>query len=266
MPRAVHLAILRNAALLVPASTRAEWLAEWQAELWYVEHDATAFCMGSFRDALWLRIKSIEARSILNLDSPLRCLLFLVGLAALTFWLAIASGNPSWSLAGAEDFAQSLVGMFAIFLPFLLIPNRPALGSYPKNEYAPSLPIRLRRWLFFVVKISLASSVSLAAMTLLTAFPPISFLFYVGMAFGCRWILDDQRQRCPVCLHLLSNPVAIGNAARAIFQPYGTELVCTRGHGLLYVPGAPTTWSAAQRWRYLDSSWGSLLSKTAEKT
>lgn len=256
MPRAVHLAILRNAALLVPASTRAEWLAEWRAELWYVEHDATAFCMGSFRDALWLRIKSFDAGSFL--DSPMVCLLFLASLAALTLWPAIASRNLSWSLAGAEEFAQSLVGMFALSLPFLLIPNRPTLGSYPKNNCAPSLTVRLRRWLFLLVKISLASSISLGAMTLLTMFPPVSFLFCVGLGLGCRWILDDQRQRCPVCLHLLSNPVAIGNAARAIFQPYGTELVCTRGHGLLYVPGAPTTWSAAQRWRYLDHSSGNL--------
>lgn len=61
MPRALHTAILRNAALLVPASARAEWLAEWSAELWYVDRDATAFCLGSFRDALSLRLR-VSAR------------------------------------------------------------------------------------------------------------------------------------------------------------------------------------------------------------
>src|ERR1700761_9759417 len=63
------LLILRSAAWLVPAQERAEWLAEWQAELWHVWHardsksrgrfqgssEVTDFCLGAFRDACWLR-------------------------------------------------------------------------------------------------------------------------------------------------------------------------------------------------------------------
>ena len=82
MPRALHIAILRNAALLVPAPERGEWLAEWKAELYYVGHDATAFCLGSFRDALWLRRKSFSVRRMFSLDSPLSCVLLLAALGS----------------------------------------------------------------------------------------------------------------------------------------------------------------------------------------
>ena len=65
----VSLAILRTAAWLVPVHQREEWFSEWSAELWHVWHtrnensvgtmsgrnDATAFCLGAFQDALWLR-------------------------------------------------------------------------------------------------------------------------------------------------------------------------------------------------------------------
>jgi hypothetical protein len=64
----VGLALLRCAALFVPTSRRGEWLAEWRSELWYVEQSYEAasgggrlarftpvsFCLGAFRDALWL--------------------------------------------------------------------------------------------------------------------------------------------------------------------------------------------------------------------
>ena len=63
MLRTLHVAILRNAALFVPAAERAEWFAEWRAELCYVDHGATSFCLGSFRDALWLRRNSLSART-----------------------------------------------------------------------------------------------------------------------------------------------------------------------------------------------------------
>jgi hypothetical protein len=72
---------------------------------------------------------------------------------------------------------------------------------------------------------------------------------------GCTslfWALADQRQRCPVCLRLLSNPTRIGNSAQLVLGSYGAELMCNRGHGSLYVPTVPTSWCSSQRWQYLD--------------
>ena len=70
--RNVHLGLVWGASLLVPASKRSEWLEEWRAELWYVLREcssktsvhpravkeATLFCMGAYRDAIWLRRRS----------------------------------------------------------------------------------------------------------------------------------------------------------------------------------------------------------------
>ncbi len=64
-----YLLLLRLAAWLAPGEARAEWLAEWKAELWHVGRShgtgmagafrggrrVTAFCLGAFPDALWLR-------------------------------------------------------------------------------------------------------------------------------------------------------------------------------------------------------------------
>ena len=72
----LHLAILRIVSLIVPRPERAEWLAEWRSELWYVRaarhREATAFCLGAFPDALWLRRnnRTAGARSI---PSQSRC-------------------------------------------------------------------------------------------------------------------------------------------------------------------------------------------------
>lgn len=255
MPRTLHTTILRNAALLVPASARAEWLAEWGAELWYVERDATAFCLGSFRDAFWLRVGSFSARSAVSLDSPLRCVLFMAGLAGLSLRLSIASGSlsfPSWSPAGAGEVAQGLLWIYALSLPFLLILNPFTLGRYPINRYAPSFLTRLRRWLFLAAKLSLvALSVAFATFALTDAFPPASFALYFGLIFGFRWALADQKRRCPVCLHFLSNPVEVGSTAHMLLQAHGTEVSCARGHGSLYVPRTATSWCGTQQWRYV---------------
>jgi hypothetical protein len=92
----MHLAILRGAALLVPFQQRAEWLSEWRSELWYVRQSrgtrgVTAFCLGAFKDALWLRRNAPrpEARKLFRLDSPVKCVLFLALLAAVSLFLAI---------------------------------------------------------------------------------------------------------------------------------------------------------------------------------
>jgi hypothetical protein len=80
-----------------------------------------------------------------------------------------------------------------------------------------------------------------------------------GSMFAVRWINADQRKRCPVCLRLLANPVRIGESSRILLEWHGTELMCLRGHGLLYVPEWPAIWSGRQRWMHLGPSWGGLF-------
>jgi len=259
----VHLAILRGAALLVPVSERAEWFAEWSAELWYVNQNPTVFCLGSFRDAFWLnrnRAKSVQ--HTLRLESPFRCVVVLSIVAALGY---LSSGIPSgfaFSRSARESIA---IGCFWIyFLSFLMLAAAAplGLGEHPANRYAPGLAIRMRRWGFLAIKITLLAPLvmwwSCAAGSFVPPFAPL--LLFLGLMGAFRWALADQRRRCPVCLHVLSNPAQIGDPSRVIFGWHGTELVCSRGHGLLYVPAAPTSWYSTQRWQYLDPSWSSLFS------
>jgi hypothetical protein len=267
MRRRLHIAILRNAALLVPAADRAEWFAEWRAELWYVERGATKFCIGSFRDALWLRCSSLSARRAFNVESPRRCVLLLGALALLGYLFAF--GLPTRSLLRASC-SPPTIGHFAVecfwfyleSLLVLLALNPLTLGGYAANRSVRSFGIRLRRWIFLTVKILLLVPIPLfLCIALLAIFPPAPWIVSLGWIFGFRWALADQRQRCPVCLHFLSNPARVGNAAQMVLGSYGTEIVCMRGHGSLYIPNFPTSWCGTQRWEYLEpnsstpSSW-----------
>ena len=70
----IPFAILKCASWLVPNRQRAEWAAEWRAELWYVcerctgqsavqprgVEDAVAFSLGAFQDAFWIRRNSFS--------------------------------------------------------------------------------------------------------------------------------------------------------------------------------------------------------------
>ena len=91
--------ILRCAAWLVPGQERAEWLAEWQAELWHVWHsygrksavlprraEVTDFCLGAFHDAFWLRWNDPGSTAAPGLPHWLRVALFLF----LAMWTAIS--------------------------------------------------------------------------------------------------------------------------------------------------------------------------------
>jgi hypothetical protein len=102
--RIFNLGTLRLAASLVPRRQRAEWLKEWQAELWHVrqaccteggtrwqaEQSIAAFCFGAFQDALCLR-KNSRTRVLPRqyFASAAKCVLFLAGLAIATYCLAM---------------------------------------------------------------------------------------------------------------------------------------------------------------------------------
>jgi hypothetical protein len=265
MPRVSHIAILRSAALLVPAPMRAEWLAEWRAELSYVSRGATSFCFGSFHDALWLRASRFSVRRLFSVESPLACILFLAGLGALILATTALSRELWVSSQLLKSFKQFSFGLFWMYLLSLLVLvtlNPLALGEYPANRYAPSLVIRVRRWLFLAAKIGLLVPVVwLAGVVPQPIFPPAGWITLLGLILGLRWALNDQRRRCPVCLHKLCSPVEIGTTAHMLFEPHTTELTCARGHGALQVPEVKTSWRSWQTWEYGDPKRGKLVSR-----
>jgi hypothetical protein len=91
----LHRAVIRIAALLVPAAERAAWLDEWQSELWYVRDGATGFCLGAFRNALWVRRNNAGLRPpLFRIVPPWRCLAALTVLAAVSVWFAFCLPLP----------------------------------------------------------------------------------------------------------------------------------------------------------------------------
>lgn len=102
--RHMHLGLLWGASLLVPASIRAEWSKEWRTELWYVLREccsqtsdhprsirqATAFCVGAYRDSFCLRRRSWHEQRFLGgiVGSGSVCLLLLIGIFFWTWGIA----------------------------------------------------------------------------------------------------------------------------------------------------------------------------------
>ena len=277
----VHLAILRAAALLVPIESRGEWLAEWRSELWYASQQCsseyapqwggrwstTAFCLGSFKDALWLRRNppNSEERETLHLESPMQCIAFLGVLAALSMVITFLLWLGNRDSASSADLCyQSLIGLVGVIVtsfPVLLALTSFSLGEFPARGELRAWKARLRRWTFLSGKVSLIllmvySGSFILGCNVLPIIPAQLQLCGLiwGCTFGLRWALNDQRQRCPVCLRLLTQPVWVGERSRYFLELNCTGRMCPKGHGLLYVPESPTTWFSAQRWLGLDSS------------
>lgn len=160
---------------------------------------------------------------------------------------------------------------FALFLACLTLPaiTSVSLGESHFCSYRPSLANRLFQWIFFSAKIALLlpaiyfASLDLAywhttSYSVGAQYIQLISAFTMGL-FGLRWILLDQRNRCPVCLRRVTHPAQVGLAGRTFLAWNGTELMCAGGHTLLHVPGLPTSWFSSQRWLYLDTSWKFLF-------
>ncbi len=271
-------AILFCAGCVVPRSERQEWISEWRAELWYlldnpggadsssalVPQSVISFCLGSFQDAMWLRLNRSDSvrEERLWLRSPVRCIVFIAVLAAMTLWIAYGESMLQSPYTDPQFLASSLL-VLVIAVLILPITTSLSLGQYPASLHSSARSARLNRFVFLGVKIAILLPIVFCG-TLALA-PGIAFAWLrpqamlIGYFFAFRWALIDQRRRCPVCLRLLTNPVRLGQASRTMLDWYGTELMCSRGHGLLYVPESPTSSYSSQTWLPLDSSWRGLF-------
>jgi hypothetical protein len=258
----IHLAMLRSAAWLVPGEQRADWLAEWSAELWYVRQrcrrQVTGFCLGAFRDAFWLRRnRPPDGQRRPYLESPARCLGFLALLASACVLLALRHHPPDMRLPVRGPILAMLY-MALMPLPVLPALTSLRLGEYPANR-------NVWRWAFFAGKIALLLPIvflgvlDLAAMIGLKIHAGPLLCILAGNVAAFRWALIDQRRRCPECLRLLSHPARIGLPSQTFLEWYGTEFVCVKGHGLLHVPEIPTVSFRTQSWMHLGRSWSGLF-------
>jgi len=193
--------------------------------------------------------------------------------------------NVSITAYGAANSISELVGValegrtrvpfdvyrFALLLAFLCLPavTSVSMGEYSFNSHKPSWPHRICRWSFLCAKIALLLPIvyyvpldlawwHISTSSFASEYAQLIASFVICL-FGMRWVLLDQRQRCPVCLRRVMHPAQVGHASRTFLSWNGTELICVGGHTLLHVPGLPTSWFSAQRWMYLDASWDFLF-------
>lgn len=179
-------------------------------------------------------------------------------------------GSFECATLSSVDHVPAGIYIFTVLLALLALPATTSLplGEYPVQRNRISSSLRLRRWMFLGAKfVLLLPLIYCGSLDLAYAFVvapataqyiQIVTSFLIGL-FGFRWILKDQRKRCPVCLCTLSNPARVGEPSRSFLGWDGTELICSEGHGLLHVPELPTSWFATQRWLYLDPSWNSVF-------
>lgn len=165
--------------------------------------------------------------------------------------------------------------LFAMLLAAMALPATTSLplGEYAINGHGQSRKIRLRRWIFlgakllFILPTVYFVALDIAYAKALTPEPTSAFMqgaiSFCVCLFMFRWVLKDQRRRCPVCLETLQNPARVGEPSRNFLSWNGTELICVGGHGFLHVPEISTSWFSTQRWLYLDPSWRSLFEQSA---
>jgi hypothetical protein len=87
----------------------------------------------------------------------------------------------------------------------------------------------------------------------------------VAGAFAVRWAWNDQRKRCRQCLGRLRLPVRIGEGSRRLLEASGTEMVCTRGHGVLFTTEGDSI-APKDRWDPLGATWCDLFAPVAKTT
>jgi hypothetical protein len=182
--------------------------------------------------------------------------------------------NDRFDCISLEQRAQLpfSIFLFTLIVAVIALPATTALplGEYPRHRGPHPWTARTRRWVFLWSKLVLfVPLVYFSTVDVAYGFYSVGStaaqymqlaLSFFGFLFGFRWILQDQRKRCPVCLRVLTHPARVGQASRNFLAWNGTELICAGGHGLLHIPELPTSWFSTQRWLDLDASWGSLFS------
>jgi hypothetical protein len=200
------------------------------------------------------------------LDSPVSCLAFLGVLAVASLFLAVLLPAPDTmsrsSHLRVRDLLEGDVGMLllsGLALPAILLAIGPRASRYPVAWRS-----RLRRGIFLALKIALVQPIMFGGFVAVCAIPIANVAFMASWILAYRWVLIDQRDRCPECLRLLTDPVRIGSASQTFLEWYGAESTCSRGHGLLQTSEVPASYSGKPEWLALDDSWQSLFSEAAE--
>ena len=147
------------------------------------------------------------------------------------------------------------------------------LGGAKTRKIKLSFQHTLRWWGFFTLKTLLLLAICFVGSLELTGKLSVMFtgsvhplvgpfstwLFLVTAMIALSWSLHDQGRRCRFCLRRLGNEASVGTPGYLLLDWWGTELVCSDGHGLLHVPEMKSSWQEFDQWVSLDESWKPLF-------
>jgi hypothetical protein len=227
-------------AYIVPRAKREEWLAEWRGELAFLADAPAAqreLTRGAWRDAAALRFEAVK-RSFAP-GAPIRLLAALAGIAC----ACAAAAAVSVSVPGKGPAFVFLIAIVLLILPATMQVSR---GDYSAVDN------RGRRGFYFA---KLALVLTACYFAWCAALPHVKngavHATMIGCVVALRWAILEQRRRCPVCSHTLRQPVRVGQPSYTLLGWSGIEWICTRGHGVLHEPIAPTTSFRRHTWSRL---------------
>ncbi|HUI84409.1 MAG TPA: ABC transporter permease [Candidatus Binatia bacterium] len=176
--------------------------------------------------------------------------------------------------SGAMEMRRYLT---SYFLFVLLAIASAMIIVYARSGGVGRAPLRvrdgLRWWSFFVAKSALLlagtgllawSAVRWLSAYLFGSIHPMTnamalWLFLALAVAPLSWSIRDQQRRCRVCLRRLGTPIPIGAPGHVLLDWSGTEMVCSAGHGVLYLADSQANWLERDRWDNLDDSWADLF-------
>ena len=256
----------------VPRSIRPDWLAEWKAEIYHLAaggHVAPLelfrLVMGCLPDAITVRQLQPREPSCCRtraLDSPLSCIATLAvgALLACAAWI-IFCGTETAKIHNSIEHVTIVCVMIAVcqIHGSGIVSRRPGAASFGgrlvRGHHVLASVFLLFKTVLAVAITSYVTAVVLAMASSGTLQPHGYLLPYF---FACRWSILDQAGRCPVCLRRMSNPVQIGTWPTLLLGWVGTESMCRMGHGFLYAPAIPSSFTSGW-WSPLDPSWRDLF-------
>jgi hypothetical protein len=278
--------LLPIAARLVPVQKRQDWVKEWRAELWHLQHgdrrvwkergalqDAASLAYGLVADAVWLRWDWTRETARISASSAYSCL-WVLGAYCLLCAAMERAVEDSWhsffGVLTAHFFGGFVfVAAPAIFAAVATYPLRPLRCNRQHPGARGVLSTRARWNLFLAVKVMLTLALGFLASMVATGPARILVgrysdwvelaMYALVVTIGLRWALLNQEQRCQRCLRMLSQPTRVGNPSHNFLEWSGTELACADGHGLLHVPEMQGSWCWYDLWVELDLEFDSGL-------
>ena len=185
-------------------------------------------------------------------------------------------------LAPIRDKALQGVEIYLLFAFVALVGAMAILAFRLARTSSPNMKVdrsdNYHRWVFFFAKTVLLIAICFVAslegtrdaLLIFTGGLPSyagtisSWLLLVTTVLAVTWSLHDQYRRCRICLKRLEHESYVGVPARLFLDWWGTELVCSQGHGLLHVPEMKASWLEEDQWIQLDESWKSLFESEAK--